>query len=111
MPRIPVNGLELEVECFGDESAPTLLLIMGLGGQLIRWDEALCDGLVKRGRRVIRYDHRDVGLSDRLDSLGVPDVASVLKSVAAGGDCDVPYRLEDLADDAVGILDALGAPT
>ncbi len=103
MPRAQVGDLELEYETFGDRSNPALLLVMGLAYQMIEWDERVCRLLAERGFWVIRYDNRDVGLSTKMDHLGVPDL------LAALGDDPVPvYSLADMADDAVGLLDALG---
>src|SRR5947207_6519932 len=87
MPRAAANGIELEYESFGDERAPAMLLIMGLGSQMIVWPEELCHLLVGQGFRVIRYDNRDVGLSTKPTS---------------------SYTLDDMADDAAGLLDAFG---
>jgi pimeloyl-ACP methyl ester carboxylesterase len=83
------NGLTLEYESYGPDDGEVILLVMGVGGQLTLWPLGLVDLLVQKGFRVIRYDARDVGLSDKLDG------------VAA-------YSLDDLAADAVGLLDALG---
>jgi pimeloyl-ACP methyl ester carboxylesterase len=76
---------------------------MGLGAQMISWDEGFCELLAGRGFRVIRFDNRDIGLSTKLDHLGTPELSAVL-----GGSVPPPYRLEDLADDAAGVLGALG---
>jgi len=103
MPRVEANGLEFEYDTFGDPGAPPLLLIMGLGAQMISWDEEFCELLARRGFHVTRYDNRDVGLSTRLDHLGRPNLSAV-----ANGSEPPPYRLEDLADDAAGVLEALG---
>ena len=103
MPRVEANGLEFEYETFGEADAPPLLLIMGLGAQMISWDEEFCELLAGRGFHVTRFDNRDVGLSTKLDHLGTSDLSAV-----AGGSEPPPYRLEDLADDAAGIQDALG---
>ncbi|WP_028937988.1 alpha/beta fold hydrolase [Pseudonocardia spinosispora] len=103
MTRIKAGAVALEYEEFGSPDAPPMLLIMGLGGQLIDWPVAFCQGLVAEGFRVIRYDHRDTGLSDGLDGDGAPDLAAV-----TAGTAEVPYGLSDLAADAVGLLDALG---
>lgn len=108
MPRVPVNGLEIEYESFGGESDPAVLLVMGLGGQMILWDEELCDAIAARGFRVIRFDNRDVGLSTKLDDHGVPNVASVFAAAASGQPIDAPYTLREMADDAAALLDALG---
>ncbi|WP_447777833.1 alpha/beta fold hydrolase [Variovorax boronicumulans] len=104
------NGIELAYDCFGDPAAPPLLLIMGLGTQMIAWDEAFCERLAARGYRVIRFDNRDIGLSTRLTIAGIPDVAKLLGQALAGvpvNASQVPYTLAHMADDAVGLLDAL----
>ena len=102
--RTTRNGaVELAYEQLGDPAGEPLLLIMGLGAQMIAWDEAFCTELAGRGRWVVRFDNRDIGLSTHLHAAGAPDVMAVL-----GGDASsVPYGLADLADDTVGLLDAL----
>lgn len=107
MPQIHANGIHLEYETFGESQAPTILLIMGLGGQLIHWPDDFCRSLAEGGYHVIRYDNRDVGLSAKLDHLGKP---KVLRAGLAGMlrlPVRAPYMLEDMANDAVGLLDAL----
>ena len=84
MPRISANTIELFYESFGSASAPTVLLIMGLGAQLTRWNIELCDLLVHRGYRVIRFDNRDSGLSTRCDGLALPDFSALLRGDAVG---------------------------
>jgi pimeloyl-ACP methyl ester carboxylesterase len=107
MPNVHANGIDLEYDEFGDPSNPTLLLVMGLGAQLIAWDERFCQQLADRGFRVIRYDNRDVGLSTKLEDAPVPDVVA-----AMGGDgSSAAYLLGDMADDGMGLLDALGIDT
>lgn len=103
MPQIASNGIQLEIESIGPLSAPAILLIMGLGGQMLRWNDALCTELVGRGYRVIRFDNRDIGLSSRIDAAGVPDLRAFMR----GEIPLLPYRLADMAADSVGILDAL----
>lgn len=107
MPCVNANNIQIEYETFGDSSSKPLLLIMGLGGQLTRWDVALCTAFVRRGFFVIRFDNRDVGLSTKFDESGVPDVVAIMNAVQAGNAVETPYSLEDMADDAVGLLDAL----
>jgi pimeloyl-ACP methyl ester carboxylesterase len=108
MPRAATNGIEIEYDHFGDESDRPLLLIMGLGAQMILWDEEFCSQLAARGHWVIRFDNRDVGLSTKLDQAAVPNPLQLMRARLAGEALEVPYTLEDMADDAVGLLDALG---
>lgn len=107
MPSAAVHGIQIEYDAHGDPSNPPLLLVMGLGGQLIAWDERLVAGLVERGFYVIRFDNRDVGLSTWFDEAGVPDIASA----AAGGAVPQPaYSLSDMAGDAAGLMSFLDIP-
>ena len=103
MPRARANGIDIEYEEFGDPKAPALLLVTGLGAQMISWDDAFCEQLAARGFRVIRFDNRDSGLSTRMEAAGPPDVASALN-----GDPHPAYTLDDMAADAAGLLDTLG---
>ena len=107
MPQIQANGITLETETFGTDSAPPLLLIMGLGAQLTLWPIELVESLVAHGFRVIRYDNRDVGLSTKFDAAGVPDMPKMMMSIMMGEKPETPYSLDDMAADAVGLLDAL----
>jgi len=107
MPSAQANGIQIEYETFGDPSSRALLLIMGLGGQMIFWDEEVCEQLAERGHHVIRFDNRDVGLSTRFEEEGVPDVLKALEASLNGEKIQAPYTLDDMADDAVGLLDAL----
>lgn len=106
MPRAETNGIELSYETFG-EGEP-LLLIMGIGAPMLYWRDAFCERLAWRGFRVIRFDNRDSGHSTRLQHLGIPPVRRLLARSLAGLPVDAPYRLEDMADDVAGLLDALG---
>ena len=103
MPRAHVNGLEIEYESFGDPGATPLLLVMGLSYQMIEWDDALCEMIAGRGFRVTRFDNRDSGLSTKLEKLGPPNLVGVFTRTAGP-----PYTLDDMAGDAVGVLDAIG---
>ena len=103
MPRVEANGIEIEYETFGDRSAAPLLLISGLGSQLTSFDEEFCEQLEDRGFFVIRYDNRDAGLSTKMEAAGEPDLLA-----AFGGNANPAYRLDDLADDAAGLLGGLG---
>lgn len=107
MAQAKVNGIDIEVETHGPADAPPLLLIMGLGSQLIRWPQPLVDKLVARGFRVIRFDNRDAGLSQKFS--GVPAMSDVIAALMAGRKPDIPYTLDDMAADAVGVLDHVGA--
>jgi pimeloyl-ACP methyl ester carboxylesterase len=102
--RARVGDLDLAYETFGDAGDPPVLLVMGLATQMIGWPDDFCAGLAARGHFVVRFDNRDIGLSTHLDSAGAADVLAVL----AGDTSSVPYALADLADDTVGLLDALG---
>jgi pimeloyl-ACP methyl ester carboxylesterase len=74
MPRLNANGIEIEYETFGDSDGAPMLLVMGLGAQLLSWDEEFCGLLAGRGFHVIRYDNRDSGLSTKMESAGAPDL-------------------------------------
>jgi len=106
--RTKANGIEIEYETFGNKSDPALLLIMGLGAQLTLWPESLCQGLASQGFHVVRYDNRDVGLSTDFDKWGVPDIMGAFMKLMKGEKVATPYLLDDLAKDAIGLLDALG---
>ena len=106
MARAAVGDLELEYESMG-EGEP-LVLIMGIGAQMVWWPDDLCHGLVRRGFRVIRFDNREVGLSSRLDHLPVPPIKRALIDFFLGRSVSAPYTLVDMADDVAGLLDHLG---
>jgi pimeloyl-ACP methyl ester carboxylesterase len=108
MARVRANGIEIEYDSFGSEQDRPLLLVMGLGGQLLMWDEGFCEALAERGHYVVRFDNRDVGLSTKFDAAGVPNVMELMMQAASGKTPAVPYTLDDMADDAAGLLDALG---
>lgn len=109
MPRARANGIELEYESFGRAGDPPLLLVMGLGAQMILWHDEFCGALAERGFHVTRFDNRDVGRSTWLDAAGMPDVLGALTAAGAGQPIDAPYRLSDMAADAAALLDTLGA--
>lgn len=108
MPQARANGITIEYDVRGPEGGEPLLLIMGLGAQMTRWAPAFADKLAGQGLRVIRFDNRDVGLTTKLDAAGVPDLAAVFGALKDGRKPDVAYTLDDMAADAVGLLDALG---
>jgi pimeloyl-ACP methyl ester carboxylesterase len=106
--QLGTNGITLEVEDHGSPSGEPLLLVMGLGMQLVAWHEDFVAGLVARGFRVIRFDNRDIGLSQRFDHLGVPNLMADSLRYTFGLPVRAPYSVADMADDAAGVLDALG---
>jgi pimeloyl-ACP methyl ester carboxylesterase len=108
MPQANVGALTIEYDRFGAPSDPAVLLIMGIGSQMILWPVSFCRALVDRGFQVIRFDNRDVGLSSKLDDLGVPDMGALMAAVATGTPPQAAYTLSDMAKDAVGLMDALG---
>ncbi|MEA2330943.1 MAG: hypothetical protein QOH58_1081 [Thermoleophilaceae bacterium] len=99
----PANGIEIVYETIGDPADPPLLLVMGLGMQLIHWDDGLCELLAQRGFRVVRFDNRDAGRSTQINA----PVPNLLRGMA-GLRLEAPYLLEDMAADAFGLLDHLG---
>lgn len=102
MPRAHTNGIDIEYVTDGDPADPPLLLVMGLGAQLITWPQGFVDGLCERGYFVVRYDNRDSGYSTKFE--GMPEIGALF-----GGDpSSAPYRIEDMADDAAGLLTELG---
>jgi pimeloyl-ACP methyl ester carboxylesterase len=107
MPLVSANGLQLEVESFGDPAHPAVLLVMGLGMQLTAWPEPLVEALVAAGYRVVRFDNRDIGLSQQIESPPV-NVPRAFLRYALRLPIDAPYRVQDMAQDALGVLDALG---
>jgi pimeloyl-ACP methyl ester carboxylesterase len=106
--KVDANGIQIEYETFGEPDSPALLLIIGLAGQLIAWDEELCRQLAQQGHYVIRFDNRDAGLSSKIEEAGVPDIIQTIESQMNGETINPPYTIEDMADDAVGLLNALG---
>jgi pimeloyl-ACP methyl ester carboxylesterase len=110
--KIKANGIELVYDTFGNPSDSPMLLVMGLGGQLIAWDEDFCARLAAHGYWVIRFDNRDVGLSTRFDAAGIPDIPTLIQAVMTQAQQEktpeVPYFLQDMAADAVGLLDSIG---
>jgi pimeloyl-ACP methyl ester carboxylesterase len=108
VPQVDANGLTLEYESLGSPRDPAIVLIMGLGAQLVRWPLAFCEKLVAQGFRVIRFDNRDVGLSTKLDHLSAPLLPTLMAQRMTGLPMKVPYTIEDMAADTLGLMDALG---
>ncbi|MEO8936781.1 MAG: alpha/beta hydrolase [Burkholderiaceae bacterium] len=102
------NGIDLCYQTFGDANNPAMLLIMGLGTQMLGWDEVFCQQLAARGYYVVRFDNRDIGRSTWFDHEEVPNVMALFAKVAMGFKPTVPYTLADMARDSVCLLDALG---
>lgn len=108
MPQVKANGIDIEYESFGRSSDPAILLIMGFSAQMTMWPASLCEGLAAQGFRVIRFDNRDVGKSTHLLHLGAPNPMEAMAKLMSGQKVmDAPYMLDDMAADAVGLLDAL----
>ncbi len=105
---VKANGLEITFDTFGDADSAPMLLISGLGGQMISWDDPLCRLLASRGYRVIRFDNRDAGLSTKLEGAEVPDPLVLFETLSQKKRIRAPYTLDDMAQDAFGLLDALG---
>jgi pimeloyl-ACP methyl ester carboxylesterase len=107
---VEANGITIAYESFGSQDRETVLLIGGTGEQLIDFPIELVEALLQRGYRVVRYDNRDAGLSTKFDAAGYPDPNAIGQALAEGRPAPLPYTLRDMAEDAVGLLDALGIP-
>jgi pimeloyl-ACP methyl ester carboxylesterase len=107
MAKIRANGIAIEYETFGPPDGVPILLIHGFGQQLIAWPEEFVDGLAKAGLRVICFDNRDVGLTQKWDGI-IPDFGAIMAAARERRKLDVPYFLSDMAADAAGLLNALG---
>jgi pimeloyl-ACP methyl ester carboxylesterase len=108
MPTVAANGLSIEYEETGDKRAPAILLIMGLGMQLVAWPEPFCRGLADRGFRVVRFDNRDAGLSTKIRGGNAVTLAAAVARALAGRHIAPRYTLRDMAADTLGVMDALG---
>jgi pimeloyl-ACP methyl ester carboxylesterase len=104
---IDVKGIRLACDQFGDASHPAILLIMGLGTQMIFWPEIFCQGLADKGYRVLRFDNRDIGLSNKMHDAKIPGIMKMMLYAKLGLTVEVPYKLLDMANDAVGLMDGL----
>ena len=102
------NGQRLCYETFGDPNNPPLLLIMGLGAQMILWDDAFCLGIAERGFHVIRFDNRDIGRSSSIAGPVRIDLPAIMLQAMQGKPVVSAYKLVDMASDAAGLLDHLG---
>ena len=108
MAQVTANGITIEYDEHGDKNAPPVLLVMGLGAQMTLWPQELVDALVERGFRVIRYDNRDIGLSHKMDGAKAPGIVKLMLLSRFGLKPKVPYSLAEMAEDGIGLLDALG---
>ena len=103
-----INGIDLCYETFGQASAPPVVLIMGLGAQMVAWPDAFCATLAGKGHHVVRFDNRDIGRSSHLTPLGVPNTMALMGEIALRRKLVVPYTLKDMAADTIGLIDHLG---
>ncbi|MCX9148640.1 alpha/beta fold hydrolase [Erythrobacter sp. WG] len=104
----PNTGIDIFYEDNGDPQAEVILLVMGLGAQMTLWPDELVAALVGDGFRVIRYDNRDIGLSQKMEGARAPSPAMQVLRKKIGFPAKVPYTLKDMADDGIGLLTALG---
>ncbi len=108
MAQLHANGLQIEYDTFGESSADPVLLIMGLGMQMTAWTPDFCNALAAHGRHVIRFDNRDIGLSSKFHGAKAPSRWRYFLHHFVNAPLKAPYSLEDMADDAAGVLEALG---
>ncbi len=104
---IDANGIQLAYDSFGNPADPPIVLVMGLGMQMLAWDELFCEQLAIRGYWVIRFDNRDIGRSSKLDTAGSPSLWKMMSAGLFNRPMSAPYRLKDMAADTVGLMDAL----
>ena len=105
------NGIDICYEIFGDRDAEPMLLIMGLGAQMVLWDDEFCERLAAQGFRVIRFDNRDIGQSSKFTGGKPLTPLELLKLRFFRIPVVSPYRLRDMAEDTIGLMDALGIPS
>ena len=108
MPNVQANNIDIYYEDTGPADAPVILLVMGLGTQMIAWPDELIQGLVRKGYRVIHYDNRDVGLSQRMDGSPAGSLVWAMLASRLGLPVRTAYTLTDMAKDGAALLDALG---
>ena len=104
---VEANGIHLAYDTFGNPADPPVLLIMGLGMQMLAWDELFCEQLATKGYRVIRFDNRDIGRSSILDAARTPSMWQIMSAGLFHRPLSAPYRLKDMAADTVSLMDAL----
>jgi pimeloyl-ACP methyl ester carboxylesterase len=108
MPKITANNIQLYYEDTGPADAPVILLVMGLGTQMIAWPDEMIKGFIARGFRVVHYDNRDVGMSQRMEGAPVGNMMWAFLANTVGLPVRSAYRVADMAEDGIGLLDALG---
>lgn len=108
MSILKINGIDLAFDSYGNETDEPILLIAGLGTQMIRWTAPFCEMLAQRGYRVIRFDNRDTGLSTHFNQYATLEFEALARTLMSGQRPEIPYTLDDMSDDVVGLLDALG---
>ena len=104
---VKANGVRLAYDEFGDRAQPAIVLIMGLGAQMIAWPDALCEGLAANGYWVVRFDNRDIGLSEKIRVRRTPGLLKTMLLSRLNMPVRVPYKLQDMAEDTLGLMDAL----
>lgn len=109
--QVRANGIAIEIERRGDTAGAPALMIMGLAMQLVAWPDSLVDGLVARGLGPVLFDNRDCGLSQDFESAGTPNMFVASMRHALHLPVEAPYSLDDMAADAIGVLDALQIPS
>ena len=107
MPSVKTNGISIEYELFGSKG-PVIVLVMGLGMQMVAWPDEFIQAMLVAGYRVLRFDNRDIGLSTWFDYMGRPSLISLALKHTLRLPIKSPYSLSDMATDAVGVCDALG---
>ncbi len=105
---VETNGIQIAYEAFGNPSEPPVILVMGLGMQMLGWDDLFCKQLANRGYWVVRFDNRDSGHSTKLDILGTPGLLQMMTAGLFNRPLTAPYLLKDMAHDTVGLMNALG---
>lgn len=111
MPVTKANGIDICHETFGAADARPLLLLRGLGTQLAHWSGEFCQRLADAGHLLVIFDNRDVGLSTHFHGAGMPDLAAVVQAMRRGEMPPLAYTIDDMADDVVGLMDALDLPS
>ena len=105
---VTANAIQISYDTFGADTGAPLMLIAGLGSQMVVWDVDFCRQLAARGYRVIRFDNRDIGLSTKFSHAGVQDLAALEEVLKRGGSPRLAYTLADMAEDVIGLIQALG---